>query len=155
MSHPHAFSSLLADELSFCQLLFKLLQDEQTAISEQNLKQLNELQAQKQSTMNDLRLSAAARQQFMPDNDFLELNDLLVTLDQAQAQAIKSLWISLKSQYAANRDLSDSLAQTVQQAQWRAQQQLQILCGRSDKSDVYGEDGRPKSQQIGLGMVQA
>lgn len=155
MSHPHAFSSLLADELCLCQLLFKLLQDEQAAISEQDLKQLNELQPQKQSAMDNLRLSAAARQQFMPDNGFLELNDLLLTLEQTQAQAIKSLWLKLKKQYAANRDLLDSLAQTVQQAQWRAQQQLQILCGKSDKSDVYGEDGRPQSQKVGLGMVQA
>lgn len=151
----HSFSSLLADELTLCQLLFKLLQDEQTAIASQNLKQLNELQPKKQSAMEDLRLSAAARQQFMPDNGFLELNDLLVTLSEKQAKEVKSLWLNLKSQYGENRDLSDSLAQTVQQAQWRAQQQLQILCGKSDKSDVYGEDGRPQSHQMGLGVVQA
>lgn len=158
MSETNEFSSLLADELSACQRLFELLTSEQTAISNQDLQQLNELQPKKQSAMDELRLSAAARQQFMSENGFNELSDLLEVLnsnDPQQASQVETSWFTLKDQYDKNRDLSDSLAQAVQQAQWRTQQQLQILCGKADKSDTYGQDGRPQSQHMALGMVQA
>lgn len=155
MPEHHDFSSLLADELCVCQCLFKLLNDEQLAISTQDLENLNKLQPQKQDAMDALRLKTAARQEYMSHHGYNELNDLLNQTSEHEANLIKAHWLKLKNQYQLNRDLSDSLAQVVQQAQWRAQQQLQILCGKSEKSDVYGQDGRPQSHHTGLGMVQA
>lgn len=155
MPDSNDFLALLADELSVCQRLFNFLNDEQLAISTQDLEKLNKLQQQKQTAMEELRLKTAARQQYMSKGGYNELNDLLNNTNPKQASLIKSHWIKLKKQYQLNRDLSDSLAQVVQQAQWRAQQQLQILCGKPEKSDVYGQDGRPQSHHTGLGMVQA
>lgn len=155
MPDSNDFSSLLADELSVCQRLFNLLNDEQLAISTQDLDKLNELHQQKQTAMEELRLKTAARQQYMSNHGYSELNDLLSQTNTDEANRIKTHWVKLKNQYQLNRDLSDSLSQVVQQAQWRAQQQLQILCGKPEKSDVYGQDGRPQSHHTGLGMVQA
>lgn len=155
MSDFNHVSSLLTDELSVCQCLFELLNDEKQAISIQDLDRLNKLQQQKQTAMETLRLKAAARQQYMSKHGYSELGDLLKNTNPKEARLIESHWIKLKKQYQLNRDLSDSLAQIVQQAQWRAQQQLHILCGKPEKSDVYGQDGRPQSHHTGLGMVQA
>lgn len=149
------FSSLLADELSVCQHLFNLLNDEQLAISVQDMEKLNRLQQQKREFMDALRLKTAARQSYMSNHGYNELSELLNNASVNEENQIKTLWLKLKKQYQRNRDLSDSLAQIVQQAQWRAQQQLQILCGKPEKSDVYGQDGRPQSHHTGLGMVQA
>lgn len=149
------FSSLLADELSVCQHLFNLLNDEQLAISVQDMEKLNRLQQQKREFMDALRLKTAAHQSYMSNHGYNELSELLNNASVNEENQIKTLWLKLKKQYQRNRDLSDSLAQIVQQAQWRAQQQLQILCGKPEKSDVYGQDGRPQSHHTGLGMVQA
>lgn len=155
MSHFHIFSTLLADELSAGQHLFVLLQDEQAAIPKQDLPYLHELQTKKQAALEQLRQRATARQQFLSAHEYADFHALLMTLKQEQQQRIKKVWLQLGQQYKHNRDMADSLAQIVQQVQWRAQQQLQILCGKSEKTDVYGQDGRPQTHHNALGMVQA
>ncbi len=155
MSHFDVFSTLLADELEVCQQLSALLRDEQAAIPVQDLPYLHELQTKKQVSLENLRQNATARQQFLSAQDDADFNALLLTFDQQQQQKIKKIWLQLEQQYKYNRDIANTLAQTVQQVQWRAQQQLHILCGKSDKPDVYGQDGRPQTHQSALGRVQA
>lgn len=149
------FTELLEQEQQLVQKVYQLLQQEEQALTDNHLAQLQALQEQQQRSVTQLQQHAEQRLQWMQSQELPLSSECLLHPVIAQEENISRLWHTLSEQYLQNQKLSAKLAETTLGLRYRTQQKLNILHGRNNESDLYNKSGKPHSKTTGLSSIQA
>lgn len=149
------FTELLQQEQQLVVKIHQLLEQEEQALTSNNLAQLEALQGQQQTSVTQLQQHAEQRLQWMQSKELPLSSECLTHPAIAQEESISRLWHSLSEQYIQNQKLSAKLAEVTLGLRHRTQQKLNILHGRKNETDLYNKSGKTNSNAQGLNSIQA
>lgn len=149
------FETLLQQEHILAEQLYQLMQQEQQALAAEDLQALQELQPLSADALEQLRLHASNRLQWMQDHDLPHSAACLQHPSMQTAANIHRLWHALDLQYQHNQTLATTLSEVILSARHRTQQKLKILRGQQNDPHLYNVRGQTSRLKQGQGYIQA
>lgn len=154
-SNTSFFVQLLEQELDCLSQITKQLNQEQVAIVDGNLEQLETLQPQKNTLLKQLQQQANERLQWMQEQQLPLSNDCLNHFSVDDAKLLSPIWKNLEAEYQHNQILSAKLSEIVLILRHKTQSQIKILFGQLNDNSVYNQQGKENSVGLGRHSVQA
>lgn len=148
-------AELLTQELTCAQNMMALLEQEKTALANDDLQALQALQQQSLNELQSLQDQASKRLAWFEQHQFPHSPEFLTHPDVVNAPEIVALWQALEAQYLQNRTMSEKLSDLVLTARYRTQQKLKILRGHENTANLYDEKGQAGNTKPGAGYIKA
>lgn len=137
-----AVEKIITADISACERLLVLLEDENTALQERNLDTLQEIIEEKSIHLNHLEMSAKTRTQWMEghqgDNLDKEWQQLLAEFKQP---SLAQAWEKLKQLQNTCRERNEINGRILTRSQQTYGRLLNILRGQNTSADLYTQSG--------------
>lgn len=146
---------LMQQEIITAQTVQRLMQDEQQAIKQRQLKTLEQLTTTKATVIKQLQQQAEARLTWLHQHQLPLTAHCLTIPPLSDCESSKVLWQTLADVYADNRQQSEELADIVLTLRRRTQKKLELLRGQINGSPLYNQTGGTQAGNQSLGSVKA
>lgn len=149
------FQTLLVQEQVLAEALNSLLNQEQNALSNDDLESLESLQKHKKTALADLQQQAQQRLQWLEQHQLPISAQCLLEFSQPQQEKLQPLWSQLEEIYQQNQQLSARLSDMVLILRHRTQNKINILHGKTKDTTLYNQQGLPHGAGLGKQSIQA